>query len=216
MSRTPLIAGNWKMHGTIAEAEERVAALLPRCRALEPRRARASACRSPRCRPSSTRRAARALEVYAQNMHYAPEGAFTGEISRADAHRARRPRRRARPLRAPRTSSARPTRRCSSRCPRRWTAGLEVDPLRRRDRGGARERRHRAPAAPPGPGGPGEGRRPSASATSSSPTSRSGRSAPARSPRPSRPRTRWRSSARWSPTAPRSRPSARGSSTAAR
>ena len=30
MSRTPLIAGNWKMHGTIAEAEDRIASLLPR------------------------------------------------------------------------------------------------------------------------------------------------------------------------------------------
>ena len=30
MSRTPFIAGNWKMHKTIAEAEAFVAALLPR------------------------------------------------------------------------------------------------------------------------------------------------------------------------------------------
>ncbi|MEA2254720.1 MAG: Triosephosphate isomerase, partial [Solirubrobacteraceae bacterium] len=28
MSRTPLIAGNWKMHKTIAEAEEFIASLL--------------------------------------------------------------------------------------------------------------------------------------------------------------------------------------------
>ena len=30
MSRTPFIAGNWKMHKTVAEAEEYVATLLPR------------------------------------------------------------------------------------------------------------------------------------------------------------------------------------------
>ena len=28
--RTPLIAGNWKMHKTVAEAEEYIQALLPR------------------------------------------------------------------------------------------------------------------------------------------------------------------------------------------
>ena len=157
-----------------------------------------SARRSPRCRRSSTPRAARGVAVYAQNMHEAPEGAYTGEISRADAHRARRPRRRARPLRAPPATSARPTARCSSKVAAALEAGLDADPLRRRDRGRARGRRHRAQAAPPGPGGAREGRRPSASARSSSPTSRSGRSAPARSRRPSRRRRRSRSSARWS------------------
>ncbi|HYM57056.1 MAG TPA: triose-phosphate isomerase, partial [Solirubrobacteraceae bacterium] len=30
MSRTPFIAGNWKMHKTIAEAERFIAALLPK------------------------------------------------------------------------------------------------------------------------------------------------------------------------------------------
>ena len=30
MSRTPFIAGNWKMHKTIAEAEEFIQALLPK------------------------------------------------------------------------------------------------------------------------------------------------------------------------------------------
>jgi triosephosphate isomerase (TIM) len=80
MSRTPLIAGNWKMHGTIEEAEERVAATLPRIAALE-------SVEHGVCVPFTALQAVvdstrgSALKVYAQNMHYAPEGAFTGEIS---------------------------------------------------------------------------------------------------------------------------------------
>ena len=53
------------------------------------------------------------------------------------------------------------------------------DPLRRRDRGGARARRDRAQAALPGAGGAREGAASSGSPRSSSPTSRCGRSAPA-------------------------------------
>jgi triosephosphate isomerase (TIM) len=80
MSRTPLIAGNWKMHGTIEEAEERVAATLPRIATLE-------SVEHGVCVPFTALQAVvdstrgSALKVYAQNMHYAPEGAFTGEIS---------------------------------------------------------------------------------------------------------------------------------------
>jgi triosephosphate isomerase len=80
MSRTPLIAGNWKMHGTIEEAEDRVAATLPRIAALE-------TVEHGVCVPFTALQAVvdstrgSALKVYAQNMHYAPEGAFTGEIS---------------------------------------------------------------------------------------------------------------------------------------
>jgi triosephosphate isomerase len=80
MSRTPLIAGNWKMHGTIEEAEERVAAVLPRIAALE-------SVEHGVCVPFTALQAVvdstrgSALKVFAQNMHYAPDGAFTGEIS---------------------------------------------------------------------------------------------------------------------------------------
>ena len=35
MSRTPFIAGNWKMHKTIAEAEQFIAALLPKVAAVD-------------------------------------------------------------------------------------------------------------------------------------------------------------------------------------
>ncbi len=78
--RRPLIAGNWKMHKTIAEAEEFVAALLPRVSTAE-------GVDVGICPPftalgamiDSTRGSR--VEVYAQNMHYEAQGAFTGEIS---------------------------------------------------------------------------------------------------------------------------------------
>ncbi len=78
--RTPLIAGNWKMHKTEAQAEEYIQALLPRV-------APTSAVEIGLCVPFTDLRAmvdsARGsrVEIYAQNMHQAPEGAFTGEIS---------------------------------------------------------------------------------------------------------------------------------------
>jgi len=59
VGRTPLVAGNWKMHKTEAQAEEFIQAL----------RAMVDSARGSR------------VEVYAQNMHAEPEGAYTGEIS---------------------------------------------------------------------------------------------------------------------------------------
>jgi triosephosphate isomerase len=80
MSRTPLIAGNWKMHKTVAEAERYIQALLPRVAGLE-------GVEVAICTPftalgamvDSTRGSR--VGVFAQNMHEAPQGAFTGEIS---------------------------------------------------------------------------------------------------------------------------------------
>jgi triosephosphate isomerase len=78
--RTPLIAGNWKMHKIEAQAEEYIQALLPRVSSV-------SGVDIAICVPFTDLRAmvdsARGsrVEVYAQNMHYEPEGAFTGEVS---------------------------------------------------------------------------------------------------------------------------------------
>src|SRR5579871_4075960 len=80
MARVPLVAGNWKMHKTEREAEELIQALLPRVSALD-------GVDVAICVPYTDLRAmvdsARGsrVEVYAQNMHQEPEGAFTGEIS---------------------------------------------------------------------------------------------------------------------------------------
>jgi triosephosphate isomerase (TIM) len=80
MPRTPFIAGNWKMQKTIAEAEAFVQALLPRV-------STADGVDVAVCVPftdlqavvDSTRGSR--VEVYAQNMHQAPSGPFTGEVS---------------------------------------------------------------------------------------------------------------------------------------
>jgi triosephosphate isomerase (TIM) len=78
--RTPLIAGNWKMHGTIAETEERVAALLPRLSTVD--HADVAIC-VPFTAIQAAVDSARGsqLAVYAQNMHHEPQGPYTGEIS---------------------------------------------------------------------------------------------------------------------------------------
>ncbi len=80
--RTPMIAGNWKMHKTVAEAEEFIQALLPRvstsdgvdvaiCPTFTALGAMVDSTRGSR------------VQVFAQTMHYAEQGAFTGEISAA-------------------------------------------------------------------------------------------------------------------------------------
>jgi triosephosphate isomerase (TIM) len=79
-ARTPLIAANWKMHKTEAQAEEYIQALLPRVSA-------ADGVEIAVCVPYTDLRAmvdsvrGSRVEVYAQNMHEQDEGAFTGEIS---------------------------------------------------------------------------------------------------------------------------------------
>jgi triosephosphate isomerase len=79
-SRTPLIAGNWKMHKTIAEAEQYIQALLPRVSSV-------SGVDIAICVPFTalaamvdSARGSR-VAVFAQNMHEAPSGPYTGEIS---------------------------------------------------------------------------------------------------------------------------------------
>jgi triosephosphate isomerase len=80
MSRTPFIAGNWKMHKTIAQAEDFIQALLPRAGAVED--VEVVIC-PPYLALQAMVDSARgsAVQVYAQNMHEADEGAFTGEVS---------------------------------------------------------------------------------------------------------------------------------------
>jgi len=80
IARTPLIAGNWKMHKTKVEAEEYVQALLPLLSAVD-------GVDVAICPPFTALEAmvdsARGsrVQVYAQNMHQEPEGPFTGEVS---------------------------------------------------------------------------------------------------------------------------------------
>jgi triosephosphate isomerase (TIM) len=78
--RTSFIAGNWKMYKTIEEAERYARALLPRV-------ASADGVEIGICVPFLALAATVDLtrgsrvEVFAQTMHQAQEGAFTGEVS---------------------------------------------------------------------------------------------------------------------------------------
>jgi triosephosphate isomerase (TIM) len=82
MARTPLIAGNWKMHKTQAEAEAFVAALLPRLAALDGVQVAICAPFTDLQALADSVRGSR-VEIYAQNMHQADHGPFTGEVSAA-------------------------------------------------------------------------------------------------------------------------------------
>ncbi len=78
--RTPLIAANWKMYKTVGEAEELIQALLPDVSTADG--VDVAICPAFVALPAmvDSTRGSR-VEVYAQNMHQAAEGAFTGEVS---------------------------------------------------------------------------------------------------------------------------------------
>jgi len=82
MSRTPFIAANWKLNKTIAEAEEYIQALLPQVGAI-------GDVEIVVCPPYLALQAlvdsarGSSVQIYAQNMHEADDGAFTGEVSAA-------------------------------------------------------------------------------------------------------------------------------------
>jgi triosephosphate isomerase len=80
MARTPFIAGNWKMHKTVSEAEEYIQALLPRVSSLDG--VDVAICvpfTDLQAMVDSTRGSR--VEVFAQNMHEEAQGAYTGEVS---------------------------------------------------------------------------------------------------------------------------------------
>jgi triosephosphate isomerase len=80
VSRTPFIAGNWKMNKTIGEAESYIQALLPKVGAV-------GDVEVVVCPPFTALQAmvdsarGSSVQVYAQTMHEADSGAFTGEVS---------------------------------------------------------------------------------------------------------------------------------------
>ena len=80
--RTPFIAGNWKMNKTLAEAERYVEALLPKVSSADG--VEIGICVPfPALQPMVDSARGSRVEVFAQTMHEAQEGAFTGEISPA-------------------------------------------------------------------------------------------------------------------------------------
>jgi triosephosphate isomerase len=83
-ARTPLIAGNWKLHKTIAQAKEFIAALLLQLAGTSADEVEVAICPAflaLQAMVEATR--ASRVRVFAQNMHFAAEGAYTGEVSAA-------------------------------------------------------------------------------------------------------------------------------------
>jgi triosephosphate isomerase len=75
-----LIAGNWKMHKTARETVPFCRALAERLRGLEG--VDVVVCPAYTSLDATVRSlAGSGIEVFAQNAHWAPEGAFTGEVS---------------------------------------------------------------------------------------------------------------------------------------
>ncbi len=80
MSRTPLIAGNWKMNKTVAEAQAFMDALAAGLDAPPATPVDVAVC-VPFTALWATVTRVRGVTVYAQTMHEAPSGAYTGEVS---------------------------------------------------------------------------------------------------------------------------------------
>jgi triosephosphate isomerase (TIM) len=79
-SRVPLIAGNWKMHKTVAEAEGFVAGLLPKVSTVTS--VDIGICPAfPSLGPVVDSTRGSRVQVFAQNMHHERHGAFTGEVA---------------------------------------------------------------------------------------------------------------------------------------
>lgn len=78
--RKPIIAGNWKMHKTVSEAEELVNTLMPEINKIE-------SVESVFCVPfTALSKVSQMLKnsnigIGVQNIHWEAQGAFTGEIS---------------------------------------------------------------------------------------------------------------------------------------
>ncbi len=78
--RTPIIAGNWKMNTTLAEARELVAAMLPELDRIQ-------GAEKVLCPPFISLPAiaemikGTSIRLGAQNMHFQEKGAYTGEVS---------------------------------------------------------------------------------------------------------------------------------------
>jgi triosephosphate isomerase len=80
LSRGTLIAGNWKMHKTVPEAEQLIQALLPPVSSLDGVEIAICPPYTALAPMVDSARGSR-VAVFAQNMHESQQGAFTGEVS---------------------------------------------------------------------------------------------------------------------------------------
>ncbi|HSH14101.1 MAG TPA: triose-phosphate isomerase, partial [Desulfurivibrionaceae bacterium] len=80
MARTPLIAGNWKMHTTVGEATALAKSIVAACAGLTTRQVMLAPPFTAIAAVADTLRGSEII-LGAQNICWAPQGAFTGEIS---------------------------------------------------------------------------------------------------------------------------------------
>ncbi|HSS95962.1 MAG TPA: triose-phosphate isomerase [Terriglobales bacterium] len=81
-ARIPLVAGNWKMNKTVAEALQLVNAMLPELNAVAG--VEKLLCPpAPALMPLSAVLDGKGVELGAQNLYWEKDGAFTGELSAA-------------------------------------------------------------------------------------------------------------------------------------
>lgn len=79
-ARRPLLAGNWKMHGTRAETERLLSALTAQVASLSDREV-VVAPPFTALETAARLLAGSPIRLAAQNLHWEPQGAFTGEVS---------------------------------------------------------------------------------------------------------------------------------------
>ena len=80
MTRTPFIAGNWKMNKTVSEAEAYIQTLLPRVSSVDGVDVAICVPFTDLDAMVGSTRGSR-VEVFAQNMHEEDSGSYTGEVS---------------------------------------------------------------------------------------------------------------------------------------
>ena len=79
MARKPFIAGNWKMNMTVAEGTKLISELKPM---IKEAKCDIALCVPAILIPAMTKAAKGSrIKIGAQNVHWAPSGAYTGEIS---------------------------------------------------------------------------------------------------------------------------------------
>lgn len=80
MTRTTFICGNWKMHNTLGEAKALIEALLPKIESLGEVEIGVAPTFTALAAVKELVKGTR-IKLAAQNCHFEPKGAFTGEIS---------------------------------------------------------------------------------------------------------------------------------------
>ena len=81
-TRRPLLAGNWKMHGTRSETERLLSALTQALGGVDPTQREIVVAPPFSVLETAARLLADTpIRLAAQNLHWEPHGAFTGEVS---------------------------------------------------------------------------------------------------------------------------------------